>query len=486
MARDDRTVAGKLTGSSAAGRSSTSYPGGMDDDLFTLSGDAPAPRTLSDRNRDHRAPLAVRMRPRSLEEIVGQEKALAPGSPLRRLVAADDSRTAPSSVILWGPPGTGKTTLAYVVASSGDREFVEISAVLAGVKELREVIDQARSRLRTTGRETVLFVDEVHRFSKSQQDALLPSVENRWVTLVAATTENPYFSVISPLLSRSIVLTLESLSEQDLGTLVDRALTEERGLGGTVSLTDEARSALLRLGGGDARKILTSLEAAAGAAIMDGREEIDADTLSHAVNRAALRYDRAGDQHYDVTSAFIKSMRGSDVDAALHYLARMIEAGEDPRFIARRVVIAASEEVGMADPTALQVAVAAMQAVQFLGMPEGRIPLAQAVVHIATAPKSNAAYKALDAAIADVRAGRGGTVPPALRDAHYKGAQKLGHGEDYRYAHDSPHGVVPQQYPPDDLVGVDYYLPRSTGPESRIAQRVETLRRIVRDHGERG
>jgi len=455
----------------------------MEEDLFSLSGDAPAPRTLSDRNRDHRAPLAVRMRPRSLEEIVGQRAALEPGSPLRRLVAADDSRTAPSSVILWGPPGTGKTTLAYVVAQSGDREFVEVSAVLAGVKDIRDVVDQARSRLRTVGRETVLFVDEVHRFSKSQQDALLPSVENRWVTLIAATTENPYFSVISPLLSRSIVLTLESLERSDLDTLVDRALADERGLGGAVTLTEEAREALLRLGGGDARKILTSLEAAAAAALQTEAREIDAATLSQAVNRAALRYDRAGDQHYDVTSAFIKSMRGSDVDAALHYLARMIEAGEDPRFIARRVVIAASEEVGMADPTALQVAVAAMQAVQMLGMPEGRIPLAQAVVHIATAPKSNAAYTALDAAIADVRAGRGTTVPAGLRDAHYAGAKKLGHGEGYQYAHDAPHGVATQQYPPDDLVGTDYYAPTSHGAEADLARRVPALRRIIRGQG---
>lgn len=455
----------------------------MEEDLFTLSGDAPAPRTLSDRNRDHRAPLAVRMRPRSLDEVVGQHAALEPGSPLRRLVSADDSRTAPSSVILWGPPGTGKTTLAYVVASSGDREFVELSAVLAGVKEVREVVDQARSRLRTTGKETVLFVDEVHRFSKSQQDALLPSVENRWVTLVAATTENPYFSVISPLLSRSIVLTLEPLEREDLDELVDRALTSPQGLDGAVTLADDAREALLRLGGGDARKILTSLEAAAAAALMKDSSEVDAATLAQAVNRAALRYDRAGDQHYDVTSAFIKSMRGSDVDASLHYLARMIEAGEDPRFIARRVVIAASEEVGMADPSALQVAVAAMQAVQMLGMPEGRIPLAQAVVHIATAPKSNASYKGIDAAIADVRAGKGGLVPPALRDAHYSGAKKLGHGEEYRYAHDAPHGVAAQQYPPDDLVGVDYYRPGSHGAEAEVARRVEALRRIVRGKG---
>ncbi|MGP5376283.1 replication-associated recombination protein A [Brachybacterium alimentarium] len=452
----------------------------MDEDLFSLGGDAPTPRTLSDRNVDHRAPLAVRMRPRSLEEIVGQQSALEAGSPLRRLVAADDSRTSPSSVILWGPPGTGKTTLAYVVAQSGDREFVEVSAVLAGVKDIRAVVDQARSRLRTIGRETVLFIDEVHRFSKSQQDALLPSVENRWVTLVAATTENPYFSVISPLLSRSIVLTLEPLERSDLSTLVDRALSDERGLGDSVTLTDDAREALLRLGGGDARKILTSLEAAAAAALLKDSREIDAQTLAQAVNRAALRYDRGGDQHYDVTSAFIKSMRGSDVDASLHYLAQMIESGEDPRFIARRVVVAAGEEVGMADPSALQVAVAAMQAVQMLGMPEGRIPLAQAVVHIATAPKSNASYRALDAAIADVREGRGSGVPSHLRDAHYAGAEKLGHGTEYRYAHDAPHGVVAQQYPPDDLVGVDYYHPKGHGNEAQTSRRVDALRRILR------
>lgn len=452
----------------------------MDDDLFSLAGDQPAPRTLSDRNRDHRAPLAVRMRPRSLDEVVGQRSVVREGSPLRRLIAADDARTAPASVILWGPPGTGKTTLAYVVATSGDREFVEVSAVLAGVKDIREVVEAARRRLATTGRETVLFVDEVHRFSKSQQDALLPSVENRWVTLIAATTENPYFSVISPLLSRSLVLTLEPLGPEDLSALVDRALADERGLAGAVTLADEAREALLRLGGGDARRILTSLEAAAAAVIMEEGSEIDAEALARAVDVAAIRYDRAGDQHYDVTSAFIKSMRGSDVDAALHYLARMIVAGEDPMFIARRVVIAASEEVAMADPAALQVAVAAMQAVQNLGMPEGRIPLAQAVVHIATAPKSNASYKALDAAIADVREGRGGPVPAHLRDAHYSGAKRLGHGTGYAYAHDAPHAVAAQQYAPDDLVGRDYYQPRPHGAEAEVGRRLEVLRRLTR------
>ncbi|WP_058234057.1 replication-associated recombination protein A [Devriesea agamarum] len=460
----------------------------MDEDLFTAADrDASLPsgvHTLAD-STAHRPPLAVRMRPRSLEEVVGQRAALAPASPLRRLVTSGevDGRTVPSSVILWGPPGTGKTTLAYVIARSSDREFVELSAVLAGVKEVRDVVDSARSRLRTTGRETVLFVDEVHRFSKSQQDALLPSVENRWVTLIAATTENPHFSVISPLLSRSILLTLESLSVEDLTTLVDRALSDERGLAGEVELTDDAREELLRLGSGDARKILTSLEVAAGAAIDRGDRRIDTDTLAQAINRAALRYDRDGDQHYDVVSAFIKSMRGSDVDAALHYLARMIEAGEDPRFIARRILIAASEEVSMADPSALQTAVAAAHAVQFLGMPEARITLAQAVVHIATAPKSNAAYMALERAVSDVRAGRGGPVPPALRDAHYRGAKDLGHGKDYRYAHDCPHAIATQQYPPDDLVGVDYYQPSDRGKERDISRRLPALRKIVRGPG---
>ncbi|MGQ4518788.1 replication-associated recombination protein A [Dermabacteraceae bacterium CCM 9520] len=431
----------------------------------------------------HREPLAVRMRPRTLEEVVGQESVLRQASPLRRLVETGPRTNAPASVILWGPPGTGKTTLANVVAKESEREFVELSAVIAGVKEVREVVEAARARLREHGRETVLFVDEVHRFSKSQQDALLPSVENRWVTLIAATTENPHFSVISPLLSRSILLTLHSLGEEELSQLLERALREERGLNGSVQLTDDARELLLRIAGGDARKILTSLEAAAGAAEAAGLDTVDAELVAQAVDRAALRYDRAGDQHYDVTSAFIKSMRGSDPDAALHYLARMIEAGEDPRFIARRVMICASEDVGMADPSALQVAVAAAQMVQLVGMPEGRIPLAQAVVHIATAPKSNASYRAIDAALADVRAGKTGPVPPALRDAHYAGAKDLGHGKDYVYAHDAPHGVARQQYPPDELVGVDYYRPTGYGHEQAIAKRLQTLRGIVRGDG---
>src|SRR5690625_3816418 len=458
----------------------------MEEDLFSLGGDAPVPRTLSDRNRDHRAPLAVRMRPRTLEEIVGQSSALEPGSPLRRLVATDDSRTAPSSVIMWGPPGTGKTTLAYVVAQSGGREFVEISAVLAGVKEIREVVDQARSRLRTVGRETVLFVDEVHRFSKSQQDALLPSVENRWVTLIAATTENPYFSVISPLLSRSIVMTLEPLDREDLAALIERALTAEHGLDRAVTLTDEAREALLRLGGGDARKILTSLEAAAAAALMKDSAEIDAATLAQAVNRAAIRYDRAGDQHYDITSAFIKTRRGSDVDAALHYLARMIEAGEDPRFIARRLIVHASEDIGMADPTALPTAVAAAEAAQLIGLPEARIPLAQAVIHLATAPKSNSVMQAIAAAQEDIARGKIGHVPPHLRDGHYEGAKRLGSAVGYKFPHDDPRGVVAQQYLPQELADARYYQPTNHGAEKRIYEYLPRLRGIVRDEKNAG
>ncbi|MCL2464999.1 MAG: replication-associated recombination protein A, partial [Micrococcales bacterium] len=342
------------------------------------------------------APLAVRMRPRTLAEVAGQDHLLEPGSPLRRLVEPPDpaaARSAPASVILWGPPGTGKTTLAYLIAATSGRRFVEMSAVTAGVKEVREVIEEARRRLATGGPETVLFVDEVHRFTKAQQDALLPSVENRWVTLVAATTENPSFSVNSPLLFRSLLLTLRSLGDADVRTLVRRALADERGLAGTVTLDGDAEDHLVRLAGGDARKALTVLEAAAGAALLepqDGVVSVDLAAVAKAVDVAAVRYDRDGDQHYDVISAFIKSMRGSDVDAALHYLARMLAAGEDPRFVARRIMIAASEDVGMADPSALQTAVAAAQAVQLVGMPEARIILAEAVVHLATAPKSNA------------------------------------------------------------------------------------------------
>jgi putative ATPase len=442
------------------------------------------------------APLAVRMRPRTLAEVAGQEHLLVTGSPLRRLVdpGTDASRrAAPTSVVLWGPPGTGKTTLAYLIAATSGRRFVELSAVTAGVKDVRAVIDDARRRLAGDGTETVLFIDEVHRFTKAQQDALLPSVENRWVTLVAATTENPSFSVNSPLLSRSLLLMLQPLDVEDVRALVRRAVVDERGLGGAVTVADDAEEHLLRLAGGDARKALTILEAAAGAALThpdtpaptpDGEPDpapllVDLATVERAIDVAAVRYDRDGDQHYDVISAFIKSMRGSDVDAALHYLARMIAAGEDPRFIARRIVIAAAEDVGMADPSALQTAVAAAQAVALIGMPEARIILAEAVVHLATAPKSNAAYTGIDAALADVRAGRLGPVPEHLRDAHYSGAKALGHGAGYRYAHDEPHAVAAQQYLPDELVGTRYYTPSDRGFERSVSERLERIRAIL-------
>ncbi|GAB2694197.1 replication-associated recombination protein A [Thalassiella azotivora] len=465
-------------------------------DLFSadFSADADAdldPGAAGDALAPSAAPLAVRMRPRTLDEVAGQQHLLVAGSPLRRLVEGLSGgpaqgrvrRAGPSSVVLWGPPGTGKTTLAHVVSRATGAEFVELSAITAGVKDVRQVMERARDTRDLYRRRTVLFLDEIHRFTKAQQDALLPGVENGLVVLVAATTENPSFSVVSPLLSRSLVLTLRALGADDVRAVLERAMAHERGLAGEVVADDEALDHLVRLAGGDARRALTALEAAAGAAAVDAGGELPVRvTLAHAeraLDVAAVRYDRDGDQHYDVASAFIKSLRGSDVDAALHYLARMVEAGEDPRFIARRLVIAASEEVGMADPSALQTAVAAAQAVQLIGMPEARIVLAQAVVHVATAPKSNAAYTAVDAALADVRAGRVGQVPAHLRDAHYPGARQLGHGAGYRYAHDEPHGVAAQQYAPDEVVGRRYYVPTDRGFERDVAARLERLRQIL-------
>ncbi len=454
----------------------------MEEDLFgnlTPAAEPPA-RHGSLGAADHaQLPLAVRMRPRTLDEIVGQQHLLAPGSPLRRLADGDTM-----SVFLWGPPGVGKTTVAAVVSHRTDRRFVEISAVTAGVREVRAELDTARREL-ARGRSTVLFVDEVHRFSKTQQDVLLPAVENRLVTLVAATTENPSFSVISPLLSRSLLLTLKPLTDDDIGTLIDRALIDERGLAGEFALEPEARDTLLRLAGGDARRALTYLEEAAAGARAHGVATIDTAIISAAVDRAAVRYDRDGDQHYDVISAFIKSVRGSDVQAALHYLARMIEAGEDPRFIARRLIILASEDIGMAAPSVLQTAVAAAEAVAMIGMPEGRLTLAHATIAAAMAPKSNAVIKAIDAAQADVRAGKIGLVPPHLRDAHYAGAKSLGHGKGYKYAHDHPHGVAAQQYLPDELQGARYYQPTDHGNEAAIAERLVTLEHLL-DPGDTG
>jgi putative ATPase len=427
---------------------------------------------------DAAAPLAVRMRPRTLDEVVGQPQLTGDGSPLRKLAEHD----APMSLLLWGPPGTGKTTLAYVVSQVTRRRFVEISAVSAGVKDVRAAIDTARTELGVTGTQTVLFIDEVHRFNKAQQDALLPAVENRWVSFIGATTENPSFSVVGPLLSRSLLLTLKPLSDEDMQVVIDRALADERGLGGAVTLGEGVAGQLIRVAGGDARRALTYLEAAALGLPPGG--VIDLAGLERAVDRAAVRYDRGGDQHYDVISAFIKSIRGSDADAALHYLARMIEAGEDPRFIARRLIVHASEDVGMADPTALPVAVAAAQAVEFVGLPEARINLAQAVIHLSLAPKSNAVIRAIGAAAEDVRAGLSGSVPAHLRDASYRGAARLGHGRGYRYPHDYAEGVVEQEYAPGPVAGRRYYQPSRHGAEARYAERSERIRDILGRDGD--
>ncbi len=428
-------------------------------------------------------PLAVRMRPQSLAEIAGQRHLLTPGSPLVNLASDQPTGTGSVSVILWGPPGSGKTTIAKAIANGSGRKFVELSAVSAGVKDVRLVIDEALSSRDLYGLSTVLFLDEIHRFTKAQQDALLPGVENGWVILVAATTENPSFSVIAPLLSRSLLLTLEALNDDDLELVVDRAIAHPRGLANSVELHDDARATLVRLASGDARRALTALEAAAFAASVShtgkGLPVITAEIVATAVDRALLRYDRQGDEHYDVISAFIKSVRGSDVDAALHYLARMIEAGEDPRFIARRVMILAAEDVGMADPQALSVAVAAANGVQLIGMPEGRILLAEAVVYLAMAPKSNASYLGLDSAIADVRAGKIGRVPTHLRDAHYAGAKRIGHGKGYKYPHDTEFSIAAQQYLPDELLGTQYYRPTSNGSERDVAVRLAKLRAIL-------
>lgn len=442
----------------------------MEPDLFTAAAEERQEKEPSS------SPLAVRMRPRTLDEVVGQQHLLKPGSPLRRLVGEASGPAGPSSVLLWGPPGTGKTTLAYVVSKATDARFVELSAITAGVKEVRAVIDGARRASGGYGKETVLFLDEIHRFSKAQQDSLLPAVENRWVTLIAATTENPYFSIISPCCPAPCS-SPSNRSRTRTSSLIRRALTDERGLGDAVTLPEETENHLLRIAGGDARRALTALEAAAGAALDKGEAEIGLTTLEETVDRAAVKYDRDGDQHYDVASALIKSIRGSDVDAALHYLARMIEAGEDPRFIARRLMISASEDIGLADPTALQTAVAAAQAVAMIGFPEAALTLSHATIALALAPKSNAATTAIGAALEDVRKGLTGPVPAHLRDSHYKGATKLGHGQGYVYPHDLPEGIAAQQYAPDELKDRAYYEPTRHGAEARYADAVEWTRK---------
>ena len=463
--------------------------------LIGASTEEPSSRASASRSHSSRsasrAPLAVRMRPRTIDEVLGQDHLLTPGAPLRVLAGENAGPAGPSSVILYGPPGTGKTTLAHVIARAPGRKFVELSAITAGVKDVRAVMDQALLDRDMYGTTTVLFLDEIHRFTKAQQDALLPGVENRWVILVAATTENPSFSIISPLLSRSLLLRVHSLEQSDIEHLIDRALADPRGFGGAAVIDEDARAHLAAVSGGDARRSLTSLEAAAAIAFSEAEQAEEKDpepaepvriTLAHAteaVDRAAIRYDRSGDQHYDVVSAFIKSMRGSDADAAVHYLARMLEGGEDPRFVARRIMILASEDIGLADPQALQVATAAAQSVALVGMPEARIILSQAVIYCALAPKSNAAYNAINRAIADVRAGAAGQVPLHLRDGHYAGAKQFGHGEGYIYAHDAPGHVAAQQYLPDTLRGTVYYEPTQHGFERTLTERRERIRRIL-------
>ena len=433
-------------------------------------------------------PLAARMRPNSLVELVGQKHLLRPGSPLQALAAkaVSGEKSSTVSVILWGPPGTGKTTIAKLVARLSGRRFVELSAITAGVKDVREVMERARADRDAYGVNTVLFLDEIHRFSKAQQDALLPGVENGWIVLIAATTENPSFSVISPLLSRSLLLTLTPLEDTDVVEVLNRAIVAPEGLAGSVSASPDVLAQIALLAGGDARRALTVLEAAANVATgsikgaSKSPNELTEEHISAAMDRALVRYDRDGDQHYDVISAFIKSVRGSDADAAIHYLARMIEAGEDPRFIARRLIILAAEDIGLADPQALPLAVAAAEAVALIGMPEGRIPLAEATIYLAMAPKSNSAYNAINAALEDVRAGLFGEVPKPLRSANHVGAKGAGAGVGYLYPHDDAKSVVPQRYLDDKTLNRSYYAPKDIGVERDFVERWSKLRAIIR------
>jgi putative ATPase len=427
-------------------------------------------RQIHEENLRKAQPLAARMRPRTVEEFVGQEHFFGPGKLLRRLLQADRL----GSLLFYGPPGTGKTALAHVIAHHTQCVFRQLNAVASGIKEVRELLQEARAELETTGRRTILFVDELHRFNRAQQDVLLPDVEEGRIILIGATTQNPFFAINSPLLSRSQIFTFEPLTREQIKTLMHRALSDkERGLGNiAVQITDEAIDFLAEISDGDARRALSALEigvlSAPGSPV-----EFTLQVAQDSIQRKALDYDATGDAHYDVTSAFIKSMRGSDPDAAIYWMARMLESGEDPRFIARRIVICASEDVGNADPQALVVAAAALQATEFVGLPECQLSLAQAVTYIATAPKSNASAMAIWKASQDVQSGRTLPVPEHLRDTHYAGAKRLGHGADYQYSHDFEGGYVQQTYLPEER---RYYQPVDRGYEKVIRERLQQWR----------
>ena len=418
------------------------------------------------------APLAARMRPRSFDEFVGQEHIVGPEKVLRRAIEADQV----PSLVLWGPPGSGKTTLAHLIAGVTQSHFESISAVAAGVADLRRIVEQSRERRGMHEQRTILFVDEIHRFNKAQQDVILPHVEDGTFTLIGATTENPSFEVIAPLLSRCRVFTLQQLTDEQVVEIVRSAISDhERGVGDLkVELEPDALETLVNVSNGDARVALNGLETAAHATgpSPEGVHRVDLPTVEDALQRRAILYDKAGDQHYDTISAFIKSVRGSDPDAALYWLGRMLEAGEDPLFIARRLVILASEDVGLAEPMALPLAVAAQQAVHFIGLPEGRIPLAEATVYLATAPKSNSAYAALNRALEDVRESRNEPVPLHLRNATTGLMKRMGYGKDYKYSHSYEGNFVPQDYLPPSLKGHRYYKPSEEGREKELAERI--------------
>ncbi|MBI2866157.1 MAG: replication-associated recombination protein A [Chloroflexi bacterium] len=438
--------------------------------------------SLFDRAREQlqaqEAPLAHRIRPRNFDEFVGQEHIIGPGRALRRAIEADQV----PSLLFWGPPGSGKTTLALIIAEVTKSHFEPISAVTAGVADLRRVIDQARERRGLHGQRTILFIDEIHRFNKAQQDVVLPYVEQGDITLIGATTENPSFEVVSPLLSRSRVFALQPLTNDQVRTIVERAMNDaQRGLGSYgVDVGEDALRFLVDMANGDARVALNALEMATFATPADaqGSRPLELATIEDALQQRARLYDRAGDQHYDTISAYIKSLRGSDPDAAIYWLARMVEAGEDPLFIVRRLVILAAEDVGMADPQALTVAVAAQQAVHFVGMPEGALPLALATVYLATAPKSNSAYAAYSRAREDVRHTRNDPVPLHLRNPVTGLMRDLGYGKGYRYAHDYPGHYAAQQHLPDNLKGRHYYLPSDQGYEREVVARLRRLREL--------